>query len=209
MDKILARSAEFENVMYDYFTLPSMDSSPKAELARRVCFISFEHAQSLKMLLATRNFTSAIALLRLQYECYVRGVWIYYAANEDWIGKLNTILTHESDIAAQKLPLLTAMLKDLENKAPQNALLPIIEFKEYSWKPLSSYVHGGLHAIDRHKRGYPIEILKMALMASNGVSGMAAMFGAVLSGHQGNVSSVSNTYYQFADCLNFKHAEQL
>lgn len=52
MDKILARSAEFENVMYDFFTLPSMDLSPKTELARRVCSISFEHAQSLKILLA-------------------------------------------------------------------------------------------------------------------------------------------------------------
>lgn len=204
MNKILARSAEFEEVMYDFFSLKSMDISPKATLAKNVCNISFEHAQSLKMLIAGSNFTSAIALLRIQYECYVRAVWIYYAASDVWIEKLDSLLTHDSDIAAQKLPLLAAMLKDLEDKAPQNAMLPILEFKEYSWKPLSSYVHGGLHPIDRHKRGYPVELLKMAIMASNGVSGMAAMFGAVLSGYQPNVSRVTQTFYLFRDCLNFK-----
>lgn len=42
-----------------------------------------------------------------------------------------------------KLPMLSEMLKKLEGKAPQIALDQLLELKQYSWKPLSSYVHGG------------------------------------------------------------------
>ena len=38
---------------------------------------------------------------------------------------------------------LCEMLKKLDGKAPKVAMDQIAEFKEYSWKPLSSYVHGG------------------------------------------------------------------
>ncbi|WP_412034982.1 DUF6988 family protein, partial [Vibrio sp. 1403] len=47
-----------------------------------MCSVSLEHAESLKILLATRNFTSALGLLRLQFESLVRGMWVLYAASD-------------------------------------------------------------------------------------------------------------------------------
>ena len=51
-----------------------------------------------------------------------------------------------------------------EAKAPKNSIDPILEFKEYSWKPLSGYVHGGLHAIERHSKGYPKQKMCISLL---------------------------------------------
>jgi len=169
-----------------------------------MCSVSFEHAESFKILLASRNFTSAIGMLRLQFESLVRGVWVLYAASEIELGTLTAELNNENAKRANNLPMLSEMISKLESKAPENAVNPILEFKEYSWKPLNSYVHGGLHAIDRHSKGYPVQILKQALKASNGVNGIVGMFAAVLTGNQLLVKEVSRSYEEYSDIFQMK-----
>lgn len=117
-NQLLARSAEYEDVMYEYHSLPTPDKSQKAKLAKIMCSISFEHSQSLKMLLASGNFTSAVCLLRLQYESYVRSVWVYYAAKDSEVNKLAATLDQHSAKRANKLPMLSNMIEDLEEKPP-------------------------------------------------------------------------------------------
>lgn len=180
------------------------DNSDRHHISKVMCSVTFEHAESFKLLLASRNFTSAIGMLRLQFESLVRGVWVFYAASEIQLSKLTAELNNENANRANNLPMLSAMISKLESKAPENAINPILEFKEYSWKPLNSYVHGGLHAIDRHSKGYPVQILEQALKASNGVNGMAGMFAAILTGNKALVKEVSRSYEEFSDCFQMK-----
>jgi hypothetical protein len=169
-----------------------------------MCSVSLEHAQSFKILLAAGNFTSAIGLLRLQFECLVRGMWVFYAATDVAVSKLTAELNEKNQKRADNLPMLSEMIQKLEAKAPKNAVDPILEFKEYSWKPLSSYVHGGLHAIDRHSKGYPSEILEQALKASNGVNGMVAVFGSILTGRRELTKEAYQSFKEFSDCFQMK-----
>lgn len=169
-----------------------------------MCSVSLEHAESFKILLASRNFTSAIGLLRLQFESLVRGMWILYAATDSAVSKLTAELNEQNIKRADNLPMLSEMIKRLEEKAPKNAIDPILEFKKYSWKPLSGYVHGGLHAIDRHSKGYPIGILEQALKASNGVNGLVAALGAAQTGRQDLLKDVYRTFETFSDCFQMK-----
>ncbi|HBK5922074.1 TPA: hypothetical protein LMR99_004680 [Vibrio alginolyticus] len=165
-----------------------------------MCSVSLEHAESLKILLATRNFTSALGLLRLQFESLVRGMWVLYAA----VSKLTAELNEENQRRANNLPMLSEMISQLEKKAPTNAVDPILEFKEYSWKPLSSYVHGGLHAVDRHSKGYPVAMLEQVLKASNGVNGLVAVFGSILTGQTNLTQEVYKSFETYADCFQMK-----
>ena len=130
--------------------------------SRIMCSIAFEHAESAKMLVATGNFTSAISLVRLQYEALVLAT-SFFSATDNSIAKLMCELTAESANKANNLPLLSEMLAKLEGKAPKEAFDMLIEFEEYSWKPLSSFVHGGIHAINRHSKGYPPQLLYQLL----------------------------------------------
>ena len=166
-----------------------------------MCSVSLEHAESFKILLASRNFTSAIGLLRLQFESLVRGMWVLYAASDSAVSKLTAELNERNVKRAENLPMLSEMIKRLEEKAPKNAIDPILEFKKYSWKPLSGYVHGGLHAIDRHSKGYPLGILEQALKASNGVNGMVATLAAVQTGRQDLIKDVYREFETFSDCF--------
>lgn len=183
---------------------PVIDDSERVKVSKIMCSVALEHAESFKILLVSRNFTSAIGLLRLQFECLVRGMWVLYAATDTAVEKLTAELNEDNQKRADCLPGLTDMVKRLEVKAPKNAIDPIVEFKQYSWKPLSGYVHGGLHAIDRHSKGYPLEILEQALKASNGVNGMVAVLGSILSGQATLTKDVYQSFKEFSDCFQSK-----
>lgn len=187
--------------MLHFISLPPYDRSDRIISSRIMCSIAFEHAESAKLLIATGNFTSATGLVRLQYEALTRAVWLLYSASDHAISKLMCDLTRDSAEKANKLPMLSEMLKSLEGKAPQEALDMLLEFKEYSWKPLSSFIHGGIHAINRHSKGYPSALLIQMLKISNGVSIMVGMLLVILSGDpllRGKIPAIQKNY---EDCL--------
>ncbi|MFH4807144.1 hypothetical protein WMQ34_13055 [Vibrio diabolicus] len=120
------------------------------------------------------------------------------------MGKLTAELNEENQRRANTLPMLSEMISQLDKKAPKNAVDPILEFKEYSWKPLSSYVHGGLHAIERHSKGYPIPLLEQVLKNSNGVNGLVAVLGAILTGQVQLTQDVYDSFQEYSDCFQNK-----
>ena len=73
--------------------MDNCEISPRKESSRLLCLVSFEHAESLKLLIASGNFTSAIGLLRLQYEAFTRSIWLFYAASDLAVTKMMTELT--------------------------------------------------------------------------------------------------------------------
>lgn len=62
-------------------------------------------------------------------------------------------------------------------------------------------MHGGLHAIDRHAKGYPIQILEEALKASNGV---IAVFASILADQPQFTKDVYKSFVKFSDCFQTK-----
>ena len=153
------------------------------------------------MLLASGNYISATGLVRLQFEALVRAMWLLYSASDTAVSKLMSELTSDSVRKANKLPMLSEMLNKLVGKSPQEPLDMLLEFKEYSWRPLSSFVHGGIHAINRHSKGYPIQLLSGMLKNSNGISMMTGNLLVILHGGREQVGKISNLQQNFSDCL--------
>lgn len=201
LNKILMESAKLDERLQE-FLLPGDLADPERERCSAVlCGVAFEHAESVKILLASGNFTSATGLVRLQYEVLVRAMWIFYAASDLVVGKMMADLTAESARVANNLPMMSEMLDSLVGKAPKEATDMLLEFKEYSWKPLSSFVHGGIHAVERHGKGYPLPLLIQTLRASNGVSIMAAMLLIILSGNPAHVGRILSIQTEYDGCL--------
>jgi len=201
MDQLLQRSAEYEELVVEMLMFPSYDNSERTKLSHIMCSVAIEHAESAKILLATGNFTSSLGVLRLQFEALARALWFFYAAPDLSVEKFSADLTIETEKEVQKMPMLSVMLEEMEGKAPKNALDPLLEFKEYSWKPLNSFVHGGMHAISRHSKGYPTALLEQTLKASNGLNGMTGYFLAILTGNSNLAKDFHNSLYEYKDCL--------
>lgn len=201
INSLLSRSAELESRLLEFLALAPFDDSERVMASRVMCSIAFEHAESAKMLISGGNLTSATGLVRLQYEALVRAMWLLYAAPDNAVSKLTSELTQETANKANRLPMLSEMLEKLQGKAPQEPVNMLLEFKEYSWKPLSSFIHGGIHAIHRHSKGYPLPLLEQMVRISNGVSVMVGMLLVILHGGGAQRGKMPLIQREFADCL--------
>ncbi|MCY1294975.1 hypothetical protein D9M68_407310 [compost metagenome] len=157
------------------------------------------------MLVAAGQYTSAAALLRLQFESLVRALWLQYVASDDDVQLVVNELTDDSAKEASRQPMLSAMLSAIEEKAPHVPLAGLKEFKHYSWRPLSSFVHGGIHAINRHQRGFPVILIEALIRNSNGLLAIAANLLLILTSSPQHGGVMGQLNADFADCMPSPH----
>lgn len=201
LEQIMERSKVLENQFYELLDVNLFDDSDRIMTSYTMCSIALEHSNSLRLLIEANNLTSGVSLIRLQYESIVRAIWLLYAASDIAVSKLSQELTLDSEQSANKLPSVSDMLIKINNKAPQQASQMLNEFKDVSWKAMNSFIHGGIHSINRHSKGYPLSLIIDVIKNSNGLSTMAGMMLAILSGDTRTTTRVSKIQRDFKDCL--------
>jgi hypothetical protein len=179
---------------------PAFDSA-RVDATISACGVSLEHGVALRILMATESVTSAISLLRLQYEALTRSFWLLYAATDANVAKVQEPLTPTSERAAKNLPGLAEMLSALAGKGPSGATEMLTSFRTVAGHALNSFVHGGIHPLQRHREGYPVPLLVDVIRNSNALVVMTGMMLANLSGDEDVSTSMSKIQPSFADCL--------
>lgn len=139
--------------------------------------------------------------MRLQFECVTRAVWLLYVADDEQVELLHQPLSAESAHAAGRLPAISKMLEKIEERAPDEPVRLLREFREQSLKALNSYVHAGLHPLRRHLEGYPLPLIIQLVQNSNGLAGMVGSMLAILSGVPGLTKPMSWLQHDFLDCF--------
>ena len=178
------------------------DDSARISASVSAASVSLEHGRALRVLVAEGLATAGLSLLRLQHEALTRSVWLLYAADEPAIAKLSAPLSKEAEAAANKLPMMADMLKQLAGKpAATQPLLGLLAFKDNNSAALNSFVHGGIHALQRHAQGFPLPLVLQAIRNCNGLMLMTGMMLAVLAGSQPLVGRVGRLQAAFADDL--------
>lgn len=201
IDQLLLRSAVLEDRLTDFLALPLIDGTSRLQATKALAGLGFEHALGLKHLVAAGLYTSAAALLRVQYESLVRALWVLYVATDNEAELMIAELTQETAKQASKIPMLSQMLGAIAEKAPHAPVAHLKEFKHYSWRPLSSFVHGGIHAVNRHEKGFPLELVLMKVRHSNGLLGIAGNLLLILAGVPPEARKMANIYAEFSDCF--------
>lgn len=199
---IFSRSEELMTKLSNLLDHPLFDDSPRITASYGFCGIAIEHGDSTRLLAKSGLVTSAIVVHRSQFEALVRAVWVLYSAKDTHIEKLTADLNPEAEQNTKNLPQVNDMLAELE-KNPVAAIpyQALSEFKQYSWRALNSYVHAGIHPLRRTTDGYPIELVVQFIKISNGITVLAGMQVAVLTGSQQIVRNVRDLHIPFADCL--------
>jgi len=178
------------------------DGSDRINASASAASVSLEHGRAIRVLIADGLPTAALSLLRLQHEALTRAVWLLYAADDLAIAKLSAPLSKEAEAAANKLPMMADMLKHLAGKpAAATPLLGLLAFKDNNAAALNSFVHGGIHALQRHAQGFPLPLVLQGLRNCNGLMLMTGMMLAVLAGRQPLVGRVGRLQKEFAEDL--------
>ncbi|WP_225923743.1 DUF6988 family protein [Pseudomonas azerbaijanorientalis] len=169
------------------------------EVAMVACDMALEHALSLRLLVRTQCYTSALAMLRLQYEALTRAVWLLYAAKDQQVESLAAALTLEAEHSAKKLPMFSQMLHEIVERAPVQASSMLMNFKDVNYHAMNSFVHSGIHPLRRHSEGYPPELIQSGIQNSNGLNVMTLQLGVILTGDpclSGTVRAVQEKHHQ-------------
>jgi len=203
--RALARADELDEALMraiDAAHFRAYDDSARIAASVAAASVALEHGRALRVLVADGLPTSALSLMRLQHEALTRALWLLYAADDTAIARLTAPLTKEAEVAAGKLPMMADMLKQLGTKpAAAKALIGLLAFKDNNAAALNSYVHGGIHALQRQAQGYPPPLIVGALRNCNGLMVMTATLLAILSGRQPLVHAVSLLQATFANDL--------
>jgi hypothetical protein len=202
LDRVIARSVEFDDELFQMPHSSSFSNDNKSTAMLAMHNIAQEHAVSLRELTRIRLLTSAMGMLRLQYEAVVKAIWILYAATDSAIDQLVAPLTAENEkLANNNLPSFSDMMKDIEKKGAPGVHRHLSGFRDYSWRPLNSFVHSGIHAVNRNKDGYPVALLYSAIRQSNNLTHMSAIALGYLLQNGDLLVSLGNTYKKYSDCL--------
>lgn len=182
MDDFLNRSDELHVEI-----LGLLDGVPaypgiRHEVALVACGMALEHALSLRLLVRAECYTSALSMMRLQYEALTRSVWLLYAATDLQVETLASPLTLDAEHAAKKMPMFAAMLDQIVKTAPEQASRMLLNFKETNYHAMNSFVHSGIHPLRRHAEGYPVKLIQDVLRNSNGLNVMTLQMGVILTG---------------------------
>ena len=201
MEELLEKSEALNSEFSRIFDYGPADDSNRIVASWIMCSVALEHSASLRLLILNGNYTTAIGVMRLQFEAAVRATWLFYAASDNAIEKMTRILSSDNANADNSLPMVAEMIKKLDKKAPKQAIAMFIEFKYVSYKALSSYEHGGIHALQRHGTDYPIDFLDNVIKSSNGLLTMTAMMAAILTGNNLIATDVSKIQARHKSCL--------
>lgn len=202
MNRVITRSEEFESELAHIFQSLTFGTDNKSTAILTTYKIAQEHALALRELTKLRLLTSGMSLLRLQYEAMVRQLWFQYIASDTAIEKLVAPLNASTEQAASNsIPTCTAMLQELEKKGPKGLHKHLDAFKGASWKALNSYVHSGIHAISRHRNGYPAQLFCGVIRQSNNLTQMSAIGLAEHSQNMHLAQHIALLYKKYGDCL--------
>lgn len=208
LNRVIARSSEFEAELASIFESVTFPSDSKSQVIITTYEIAQEHAIALRELIKHRLLTSGMAMLRLQFEAVVKELWVLYIASDTFINKLIAPLTLESEqVASNSLPTCKVMLSEIERKGPVGLHRHLGTFKDQSWRALNSFVHSGIHAISRHRNGYPAQLFINVVRQSNNLTHLSAVGLASYSQDQELALHVAMLFKKFGDCLQLDDSE--
>jgi hypothetical protein len=120
----------------DGLDLPAND---RMRLAAGCLDMALEHQKSIVLLTANSLFGSAAALVRSEFEAYVRGVWLLYCASDLEIEKFKKDKLEKN---------IGQLIEDIEKHDAFN-VGTLSHVKQTSWKAMNSFTHSGLYQIIR------------------------------------------------------------
>jgi hypothetical protein len=97
---------------------------------------SIEHGMAILVLVDEDLYGSALALIRLQFEAYVRGIWLAQCAGDNEVDRAG----HDD------FPVINSMIASLEKPGLLDSAL-LSTLKRDAWKPLNSLTHTGYQQI--------------------------------------------------------------
>lgn len=164
--------------------------------------IALEHGSGFQHLLSIDNATSALAIVRLQYEAVLRGAWVFYSASDVWIEEFSSEPKPDIRKEPAAFPKVYQMLERLA-ASPAESVLPLslANLKAKAWDALNSYTHGGLRMMVASLEGFDPELIAWMLRTTNSLSYVAAQLLAHVANDPARSNQLLSIRNAMSDCM--------
>lgn len=113
-----------------------LPSDSRTKVASACLAIAQDHHHAIVILLKEKLFAAAISLVRVEFEAYVRGKWLYLCASDAIIS---------SFIGGKEPPKLDCLISNLEMLESFDEKV-LSKMKRGTWNAMCAFTHtGGLH----------------------------------------------------------------
>ena len=149
----------------------AIPSSKRARMSAGCLDQAMEHQKAVVLLVHRRHYGSALALIRLAFESYVRGVWLHHCATEAELTK------YTKDKLKKEFGALLGEIETVE--AFTEGVLSAV--KRRSWNAMNSFTHSGYsqavrrNTTDSIEPNYEEHEILEALQFSNAIAMLAAI----------------------------------
>lgn len=124
------------------------ETTNKNNITMALLHLSMEHQKAICVLVGYGSFTgSAFALLRPQFEAYIRGLWFNRCATESQVEKF---------IVGKDPPKIDELIAGIEKTPGFNKHGELKRKKDSLWKNLNDYTHGGIVQVKERNKNSEI-----------------------------------------------------
>lgn len=199
---LIQRSQAFQQAIIEHANQFEEPDDRRLNLVLQAGDLTIGHSVAALALIADEFIPSGIALLRVQFESLVTGIWLLHAASDSWVEKLAEPLTHDAAKRANEGLGMTEMLKELEShpSSPRHIVQQLQQYKAVTWKAMCSFVHSGIHPLSRGQAGYPVQLIHDVVRNANAISALNLQL-ITLSTHPHCMPIVRVLHEQFSDIL--------
>ncbi len=199
LEQALQQSVVLHSALDDLWEGFLPPSSQRGSVVAGYCSIVREHVLSQQQLLAIGFDVTAMTLVRPSFESLVRAIWCLQGASEDWIRQFLAPPSPEADVRDETIkgPPVDSMLLTIEKYHPLWVRQSLAALKDATWKPMHSYVHGGIRPVLQALLGCP-EHQKVAIVLNgNGFLMFATnVLQITCSGPPGKIADIQRRFSQ-------------
>ena len=199
--KILDVSAELHDDLGLLWAAIDPPRSKRGIAVTAYCSIVREHVLSQLHLLALGHSVTAMTLVRPSFEALVRAIWCLDGASDAWVDQFLSPPGPERDPGDETIkgPAVESMLEAIQRRHPAFVHGALAGLKDTTWRPMHSYVHGGVRPVLQSLLGCPEAQCCAVVVNANGF----AMFSTnvLIMAAGGPSGRLSELQRRFATCL--------
>lgn len=157
LQEILSRSAQMVTELDEAWSSHPEVTTQRGLVVLAYCAIVRQHVLSLHRLLASGFDVTAMTLVRPAFESLVRAIWSLDGAQDAWLTRFLQAPAADSDPRNETItgPPVESMLATIRETHPRWVSEALAALKDATWKPMHSYVHGGVRPVLQVIAGCP------------------------------------------------------
>jgi hypothetical protein len=137
LQEALEKSGRWLNRLSDLIDGLSFTTDFKNRVSASLFHLSIDHHGGVHTLVKSKLYGPAIALLRPQFETYLRGAWYNHCATEEQV---------DAFIHGAEPPRVNQQIADLVTKEGYKDS-PLRELKDVVWNDFCDFTHGGIKQV--------------------------------------------------------------